>query len=248
MIYVALTMALIGQLWFLIVAWRESKLLVGIIIAPTVMAYLMQTGLVRVSKITFLITAGLAGLVIIGFAIYHFEKTWMAVLMILGGNVWFHQQGGVKALEEDVGHKKSRIKKKDRDADDEDEETWRRNPWRGRALAQKDMSMPASCSLRRASPARRQGPMAIPPSTVPASASMGTRVAMSDTKPEARENRTQAPIPSRMAPLSTVPPTAAQLRVLKIFTAKNTAAMPRTIITHGAFITHGLPVRSTSLS
>ena len=69
MIYAALTMALIGQLWFLIVAWRESQLLVGIIIAPTVMAYLMQTGLVRVSKITFLITAGLAGLVIIGFAI-----------------------------------------------------------------------------------------------------------------------------------------------------------------------------------
>jgi hypothetical protein len=229
MIYAALTMALIGQLWFLIVAWRESKLLVGIIIAPTVMAYLMQTGLVQVSKITFFITAGLAGLVVIGFAIYHFELTWMPVLMILGGNVWFHQQGGLKALKQDVDDKKSRIKKKDRDADD-DEEAWRRYPWRGRALAQKDISMPASCSLRRASPARRQGPMATAPSTVPASASMGTRVAMSDTKPEARENRTQAPIPSKVIALSAVPPRAAQLRVLKIFTAKNTAAMPRTIM------------------
>lgn len=257
MIYVALAMALIGQLWFLVVAWRESKLLVGIIIAPTVLAYLMQTGLIHMSKWAFFISAAVAGLVIFGFAIYHIDRTWMPVLMILGGNIWFHQQGGVKALEQDVEDKKARIKKKDRDAaDDDGEETRRRVPWRRRALAhnlaqtliQKDMSIPASRNLRRASLARRKGATAMAPSTVPARASMGTRLAMREKKPEAKESRTQPLMPTRMIPLSTVPLKAAQPRVLKIFTANSIATTPKTIISHGTFVTHGLPMRNTSLS
>jgi len=270
MIYVALVMALIGQLWFLAVAWKESKLLVGIIIAPTVLVYLMQTGLLRVSVWAFFITAGVAGLVIIGFTIYHFERTWMPVLMILGGNIWFHQQGGVSALERDVQDRKGRIEKKDRDADDDDDavddddgdgaETRRRVPWRGRGLAlgamrtrtgtlfQKDMSIPASCSLRRAWLARRQGPMAMAPNTVPNRATMGTRVAMRETKPEARVSRTHTPMPRPMRALSAVPPRAAQPRVLRIFTARYTATTPPTIISHGIMVTHDLPVSPTSLS
>lgn len=226
MIYAALVMAIIGQLWFLAVAWRESKLLVGVIIAPTVMSYLMQTGMVQVSKWTFFITAGLAGVVILCFAIYHFEKTWIPVLMILGGNVWFHQQGGLKALKQDVGDKKSRIKKQDREGDDADEDEQSR-----RRQRQKDMSMPASRSLRLAASARRQGPIAKAPNTVPVRASRGVKVAMRDTNPEARESSTQTPMPSKMIALSPVPPRAAQPRVLKIFTARTTAVTPSTIIT-----------------
>jgi hypothetical protein len=261
MIYVALVMALIGQLWFLAVAWKESKLLVAIILAPTVMAYLMQTGLLHVSKWTFLITAAVAGLVIIGFAIYHFDRTWMPVLMILGGNIWFHQQGGLGALERDVQDKKGRIKKpKPKDDDGDDEETWRRPlpSRRGRTLAQarararrsaqNDRSMPASCSFLRAASARRQGPMASAPSTVPARATMGTRVAMRETKPEARVSSTHRPMPTSTRPLTTVPPRAAQPRVLKIFTAKNTATTPPRIISHGTRITQGRPMIPTSLS
>jgi hypothetical protein len=253
MIYAALVMALVGQLWFLVVAWTESKLMVGVILAPTAMAYLMQTGLMPVGKWAFAITALVAGLAIIAFAIYHIDRTWLPVLMILGGNIWFHQQGGMSALGRDVDDKKARLKKKNRDAaDDEDEQSRLRIPGRGRWLAltwiQKDMSMPASCSLRRAWSACRQGAMAMAPSTVPARASIGTRNAMREKKPDARESRTHAPMANRMMPLSTVPPRAAQPRVLKILSAKNTAATPARIIIQGTVITQSFPVRPTSLS
>jgi hypothetical protein len=184
MIFAAFAMAIVGEIWFLVVAWRESKLVFLIVAAPTVAVVLGQTGVLAVPATLLLLASLVALLIIIGFTIYNWEKTWLPVLMVIGGNIWFRQQGGAAEFERKVEELQAmqRAKRMERVLVRNDA---------ARPPAQKLMSMPDSRSLRRASEARRQGPMAMAPRMVPARLKSGTRLAINEKKPDARVASTQ---------------------------------------------------------
>lgn len=132
MIYLAFLMALAGEIWFLVLAFKESKVLGFVLLTPIVLVAATQAGLLGISFWILAMVGIVVFFIMISFAVLHFEKTWLPVLLVIGGQVWFRQQGGQPVLKQrvesflkkDASQKqektKAKIKRSDELDDDDD--------------------------------------------------------------------------------------------------------------------------------
>ena len=109
---------------------EELKLLGFVLLTPIILVAGTQAGLFGISLWILAVVGIVVFFIMIGFAIYHFEKTWLPVLLVIGGQVWFRQQGGQPVLKQrvesylkkDSGKKKEKTTAKIKRSDDPDDD------------------------------------------------------------------------------------------------------------------------------